>query len=178
MLGNHGLWSKPPMHEWSAKIPMILMPTAAAQTHHQRDDRLAELRDIMPTLLELCGLPIPDTVEGHSLVSATLREHLYCEHFDDEKAMRMIRSGAHKLIWYPVGNRIQLFDVLQDPQEMRDVADDPRMADVRARMTQMLVDELYGSDEKWLRDGELVGEADRVLEPLVNRGLSGQRGWR
>ena len=31
-------------------------------------------------------------------------------------------------------------------------------------MTQMLVDELYGSDEKWLHDGELIGEADRLLQ--------------
>jgi arylsulfatase A-like enzyme len=180
MLGHHGLWAKPPMFEWSAKIPMILMPTAAYDRsgHDQRDDRLAELRDVMPTLLDLCGLPVPSSVEGLSLVSNQRREHLYCEHFEDERAMRMVRSGPHKLIWYPVGNRLQLFDVDGDPMEQRDLAEDAAHEAVRARLTELLVSELYGQDEKWVRGGQLVGEADRELPPAPNRGLSGQRGWR
>ena len=112
MLGNHNLWAKPPMFEWSARIPMILVPTAAYDRagHHQRDDRLAALRDVMPTLLDLCGVPIPDSVEGHSLLSGYRRDHIYCEHFEDDRAMRMVRTERHKLIWYPTGNRFQLFD--------------------------------------------------------------------
>ena len=179
MLGHHGLWAKPPMLEWSARIPMILMPTAAGDAAgHQRDDQLAELRDVMPTLLDLCAIPIPDTVEGASLVSGQRREHLYCEHFEDAKAMRMVRSGPHKLIWYPVGNRVQLFDVEQDPLELRDLADDPSHGGARERLTRLLVGELYGTDEQWVADGQLVGEPDRELPPMTNRGLSGQRGWR
>lgn len=44
----------------SAKIPLVLVPLS-------QDDRLAESGDLMPTLLDLCGLPIPETVEGFSL---------------------------------------------------------------------------------------------------------------
>ena len=180
MLGHHGLWAKPPMFEWSAKIPMILMPAAGGDNsgHHRRDDRLSELRDVMPTLLDLCGLPVPDTVEGLSLVSGRRREHLYCEHFEDERSMRMVRSGSHKLIWYPVGNRLQLFDVDRDPMEMRDLAGDPAHAGVREDLTRRLLGELYGSDERWVRDGRLAGEPDREVPPRQNRGMSGQRGWR
>ena len=56
MLGNHNLWAKPPMFEWSARIPMILMPTADCDRYNRfiTGNRLAELRDVMPTLLELC----------------------------------------------------------------------------------------------------------------------------
>ena len=180
MLGHHDLWAKPPMLEWSAKIPLILMPTAAyaPSGHHVRDDRLAELRDIMPTLLDLCDLPVPDSVEGLSLVSQERRDHLYCEHFEDEKAMRMVRSGAHKLIWYPVGNRMQLFDVDNDPMELHDLADESDTVGVRERLTQLLVAEIYGSDEQWVSGGVLTGEPDRDLAPMPNRGLNGQRGWR
>jgi arylsulfatase A-like enzyme len=180
MLGNHGLWCKPPMHEWSAKIPMVLVPTADSDRvgHHVRDDRLAELRDIMPTLLDLCDIPVPGTVEGHSLVGEHRREHLYCEHWEDQRSLRMIRSGHHKLIWYPVGNRFQLFDLSNDPNEMADLSDDPNHADTLERLSAALVKELYGTDEKWVQRGHLVGEPDReyVLQP--NRRLSGQRGWR
>ena len=180
MLGHHGLWAKPPMFEWSAKIPMIMMPAAGCERSapDQRDDRLAELRDVMPTLLDLCGVPVPETVEGLSLVSDSRREHLYCEHSEDERAMRMVRRGSHKLIWYPVGNRLQLFDVDRDPMEMRDLSGDPAHAGVLEDLARRLAGELYGSDERWARDGRLVGEPDREVAPAPNRGLSGQRGWR
>jgi len=181
MLGNHDLLCKPPMYEWSAKIPMILMPTAGYDRigHHQTDDRLVELRDVMPTLLDLCGIPIPETVEGHSLATDRSRDHLYCEHYENDSAMRMIRAGAYKLIWYPVGNRFQLFDLADDPHEMRDLAGDPTHADARKHLTDLLAGELHGDDlDKWVRGGELVGAADKQFTPSPNRGLRSQRGWR
>ena len=180
MLGNHNLWAKPPMYEWSAKIPMILMPTAACARigHHQKDDRLAELRDVMPTLLDLCELPIPATVEGHSLAGDKRRDYLYCEHSEGDRAMRMVRAEHYKLIWYPTGNRVQLFDLQEDPREMCDLAAVPDYAAVRQRLTGLLVDELYGSDLQWVEGGNLVGAADKAFSPAANRGLSGQRGWR
>ena len=180
MLGNHNLWAKPPMFEWSARIPMILMPTAdcARVGHHRRDDRLAELRDVMPTLLDLCDIPIPGTVEGYSLVSNEQRDHLYCEHYEDERAMRMIRSEQYKLIWYPTGNRVQLFDLEKDPQEMYNLSDFPTYADVRERLTDLLIQNLYGRDLDWVKDGRLVGEPDKLFVSSPNRDLAGQRGWR
>jgi arylsulfatase len=180
MLGNHGLWAKPPMFEWSAKIPLLLMPTASDRRvgHHRTDHRLAALRDVMPTLLDLCGLPVPDSVEGQSLVSDTRREHLYCEHFENDAAIRMVRADQYKLIWYPVGNRVQLFDLETDPQEMHDLAEQAELAEVRARLTRLLVSELYGDDLAWVSDGTLVGAPDKTSGDSPDRGLQGQRGWR
>ena len=180
MLGNHRMWAKPPMFEWATRIPMILMPTAAYDRvgHHQVDDRLAELRDVMPTLLDLCDIPIPETVEGHSLIGEVRRDHLYCEHHEDERAMRMIRADQYKLIWYPVGNRLQLFDLEKDPQELRDLGDAPACADVRERLSDLLVQNLYGRDLEWVKDNKLVGLPDRSFTPAPSRGLANQRGWR
>ena len=108
MLGNHNLWAKPPMFEYSAKVPMILVPTANSQRVGQGavDERFADLSDVMPTLLDLCDIPRPDTVEGRSLVSDPAREHAYCEHYEDQRSMRMVRWQNFKLIYYPCGNRI------------------------------------------------------------------------
>jgi arylsulfatase A-like enzyme len=180
MLGNHHLWAKPPMFEWSVRIPMILVPTAEYDRlgHHQIDDRLVELRDVMPTLLDLCSIPIPKTVEGHSLLSDYRRDHLYGEHWEDDRAMRMIRADQYKLIWYPVGNRFQLFDLEQDPEEMCNLAKDPKVAHVRQRLVDLLVRNLYGSDLAWVQNGMLMGEPDKEFEPSPNRGLTAQRGWR
>ena len=71
MLGNHRQFAKGMFYEESAKIPFIIIPTAeyAQFGSYMTDERLVELRDMMPTLLDMAGIPIPDTVEGMSLVS-------------------------------------------------------------------------------------------------------------
>jgi len=180
MLGNHNLWCKPPMFEWSARVPMILVPTAQYDRvgHHVRDDRLALLRDVMPTLLDLCGIDTPDTVEGVSLISDKRRDHVYCEHYEDEKSMRMVRTDRYKLIWYPVGNRFHLFDMQEDPGEMHDLSDRADMRTIHDELSALIVRNAYGSDSQWIRDGKLVGEPEREVESAPDRGLLAQRGWR
>lgn len=180
MLGDHRQWAKRIFLEKSAHIPFILVPTAAYERvgHHVTDDRLAELRDVMPTLLDLCGIPIPETVEGMSLVGDHRREYLYGEHSDGAHANRMVHDGRHKLIYYPAGNHVHLFDLEQDPTEEHNVADDPAYAEVRARLIGWLIENLYGGDEAWARDGDLVGIPEPAFSERPNRGLSSQRGWR
>ena len=46
------------------------------------------------------------------------REHLYGEIGVDAHASRMVRTGRHKLVWYPTGNHLQLFDLEEDPDEL------------------------------------------------------------
>jgi arylsulfatase A-like enzyme len=140
------------------------------------DGRLVGLQDIMPTLLDLCDLPIPASCTGLSMVGERRRDILYCEALEGAKATRMVHDGRYKLIWYPAGNHFQLFDLEEDPQEMADLAGDPGHADIRARLGKALAASLYGEDEAWLRDGELVGMAEPELVMAPNRGLSGQRG--
>ena len=186
MLGNHNLWAKTQMYETSAKIPMILSPAVddPRLKINQQDERLVALRDVMPTLLDLCNIPIPETVEGKSMITDFKREYLCCEHNEDERAVRMIRANEFKLIWYPVGNRIQLFDLKNDPREMHDLADEPAYAETRERMTLWLIENLYGNDLNWIEGKKLKGEPDRKFDPAsskeikAGRGLNSQRGWR
>ena len=180
MLGNHHLWCKPPMFEWSARIPMIVMDTSAYGriVHGGRDDRLADIADVMPTLLDMCGIPIPSTVEGNSLAGNVRRDHTYCEHHEDERAMRMVRKGDHKLIWYPVGNRFQLFDLARDPREMDDLSGAPAVSEIEHDLRRVLLGRLWGSDERWIREGKLVGEAEPEFRQHPTRDLAAQRGWR
>ena len=60
---------------------------------------------------DLAGLDIPNHVEGMSLLRTDQRDLLYGEHWEDERASRMVRDARYKLIYYPVGNRFQLFDL-------------------------------------------------------------------
>ena len=140
------------------------------------DDRLVGWQDIMPTLLDLAGIPIPPTVEGISMIGDRRRTHFYGEVGEDRSATRMLHDGRHKLIYYPVGNRIQLFDLAEDPAELHDLAETEAHAAVREDLVARLMEAMYGSDEAWMANGELVGLPGEAHVPGPNRGLSGQRG--
>lgn len=178
MLGNHGLYAKRLMHEGSANVPMILVGAASDRRVRAGavDDRLVGLQDIMPTLLALAGLPVPETCEGLSMVSDERRAFLYAEALAGPKAMRMVHDGRHKLIWYPAGSRFQLFDLQTDPYEMTDQSDNAAYADVLSALKQRLRGELYGEDLQAVAGNEFVGVSVPVAAVAPNRGLSGQRG--
>ncbi|RHQ18835.1 DUF4976 domain-containing protein [Lachnospiraceae bacterium AM48-27BH] len=158
MLGTHGLFGKFLMYENSVKIPFILSPPASCGMVCNRvDDRIVELRDVMPTLLTLAGLKVPDYVEGISLTEPDHREYTYGELWEDDRATRMIRTKTRKLIYYPVGNIFQLFDLEKDPNELKDVSGDPAYADCLNDLKAKLIKELYGSDLSLIKDGKLEG---------------------
>ena len=178
MLGNHHMAAKRVFYEASANVPMILMGTKDDPRlgEGRVDDRLVGLQDVMPTLLELCGIPVPESVDGLSMLAATKRDFLYGECGEDDHATRMIREGRHKLIYYPVGNHFQLFDLEADPLELRDLAADPAHGELRRRLAERLGGELYGGDEAWLEGREWTGKADKPYHWAPHRSLNSQRG--
>lgn len=178
MLGDHGLYAKRLMLAGSVGVPLIAMGVAGCDRLQpgRVDPQLAGMQDIMPTLLDLAGIAPPESCTGLSLVADTPRETLYCEALDGAMAMRMVTDGRWKLIWYPAGNRVQLFDRDTDPRETRDLSDAAECADVRQRLTQALIAELYGADLDWVADGTLIGFDAPALPRAQNRDLSGQRG--
>ena len=88
----------------------------------------------------------------------------------------MMHDGRHKLIYYPVGNRTQLFDLEQDPEERRDLSRSSDHTRIMARLKARLVNQLADLDPAWIHNGELTGLPDREYTLPPNRGLSGQRG--
>jgi arylsulfatase A-like enzyme len=114
------------------------------------------------------------------MVGERRREYLYGEFYEDEKATRMVRSGPHKLIYYPVGNRTQLFDLQSDPDELHDVADEAAYAKVRTELTRVLIQKFREGDLEWLNGDKLVGlpAPERPGDPGPDRPLGSQRGIR
>lgn len=180
MLGDFGLYAKRVFYDGSARVPMILMGAAgdARTPPGTTDDRLVGLADVMPTLLDLAGVDVPATVEGMAMTGAARRATLYGDCLDNNGATRMIHDGRHKLIWYPAGNHVQLFDLDSDQRERRDVAEDPAYAAVRATLTAALCARLWGIDveQGWVRDGTLVGYDPGPYVVRPDRTWSGQRG--
>jgi arylsulfatase len=179
MLGRHGMWAKRLHYEPSANVPLILLDAKSQGRFDEgsRDDRVVGLQDIMPTLLSMSGIDVPDSCDGTSMLSETPREYFYGECNEGAMASRMIRRGSHKLIYYPSGNRRQLFDLSADPSEHKDLAESASHGEILKSLTNDLINELYGSDLDWLnKSNELIGLPPEECPPLPNRGLALQRG--
>lgn len=177
MLGNHGLFAKRMFYEDAAGVPMLLVGTRACERVGTGcvDPRLAGLQDVMPTLLDLCDLPVPASVDGLSMVGDVRRDYLHGEYGEGHEATRMIHDGRYKLIYYAAGNRRQLFDLEEDPKELTDLVDHPEHAEILQGLSHRLIQECYGNDDQWCVDGQLAGLSSPP-EAGARRGLSLQRG--
>jgi arylsulfatase len=161
-------------------VPMILMglPGDRRVQPGTTDDRLVGLQDVMPTLLDLAGIDVPYSCDGLAMHGEARREMLYGEVLENNSASRMIHDGRYKLIWYPAGNIVQLFDLVADPGERTDLADSADLSPLRARLEAALAAQCYGKDvdDGWVRDGRLVGHDPGPYRPKPDRSFSAQRG--
>jgi len=145
-LGEHGLAGKWYMHEESIRLPLIIR-------HPQLPKALAEgmalTIDIAPTIMELAGAKIPAGVQGKSLVpllkdgKAPLRTEWFYEHHYGHKGRiprsEGVQADRWKYVRYidPQPPVEQLFDLQNDPHELKDLALDSahakKLEEMRAR---------------------------------------------
>lgn len=167
MLGDHDLYRKSVAYEGSSHIPFLLhLPPRLRKEWGPAGDveAIVELRDVMPTLLDLAGVPIPEPVTGTSLRrtvadGTAVRDHLQGEHLIHQlgrHSMQWILTERHKYVWFSGDGREQLFDLIEDPYECVDlVAAGGHTAEL-SRHRELLIAHLEGREEGFVRDGELV----------------------
>lgn len=167
MMGDHGMWRKGYPYEGSSRVPFLLAGPGVPPGLVVHE--LVELRDLMPTLLAAAGLPVPECVEGHSVLDALgegpWREHLHGEHVMFGQSLQWIIDRRYKYVWWSGDGAEQLFDLVNDPGELCDVAGDPGHAAELERCRALLVAELDGREEGFVRDGTLA--AGREVRPLL-----------
>lgn len=178
MLGDHGMYAKRYFYQGSAQIPMVIVDTAASRRLQpgSTDERLVCLEDIMPTLLTMCGIAVPNSCDGIPMTGDRKRETLYGECLEGPQASRMLTNGRHKLIWYPAGNHFQLFDLENDPSERINLCTHSEYQLVFDTLRHQLLQALYGNDMAWIKNGTFTGCDTPEINVPVNRDLSGQRG--
>ena len=142
LLGDHHLMRKSLPYEGSARIPFVL--SGPGIPRGGVSDQVVTLADIMPTLLDYAGGAIPDSVDGASVLGlltdsdAPWRDMLHGEHTYHGRGMfesvQFMVSSTDKYIWYSGDGREEYFDLVNDPQECRNLIADSKKA---ARIAQM-----------------------------------------
>ncbi len=137
--GSHGLIGKQNVYEHSLRVPLIIGGPGIPA--NKRTDAMCYLFDVLPTLGKLCGVPAPKTSEGIDLTTSLsdptrpARSHMLFAYRDVQRA---VRDERWKLIRYPQVDKTQLFDLREDPQETKNLADKPEHAAKVAALTALL----------------------------------------
>ena len=130
-LGARGLWGKSTLYEESAGVPMILAGPGVPAG--QVVDEPVSHVDCATTILQAAGAPRLDGAPGHDLADIArggrpARPVLSEYHAIGSTAgATLLRRGPWKYCHY-VDHRPQLFNLDDDPQELNDLAGDPRHA--------------------------------------------------
>ncbi|KIL41335.1 arylsulfatase [Gordoniibacillus kamchatkensis] len=165
LLGDHRLFRKTLPYEGSANVPLIVADPGGKLGLARRSTRyeVAELRDVMPTLLDAAGAAIPESVDGSSLLPlargeapAGWRDALHGEHEAGERSVHYMTDGRDKYIWYSQTGEEQLFDLVQDRQETVNLAPHPGHAPRLERWRKRLTEELDGREEGYVQQGKLT----------------------
>lgn len=121
----------------------------------KRLESLAELVDILPTVLDYAGVEIPWGVQGLSLrpvlegEAESVRDFAFAEYF----YQKAVRTPDWKLIYYAGKPYGELFDLREDPHEHVNRYDDPSVREIREDLTRKVLDFLVATESPLPRPG-------------------------
>lgn len=134
-LGDHGWFDKRWMYEESLRTPLVIRWPAGISAGSVNEDLVQNL-DLAQTFLDLAQVPIPDAMQGLSLLPLLRgesppdwRQAIYYQYFEYPgwhmvRRHYGIRTQTHKLIHYYEIDEWELFDLVADPDELRNVYED------------------------------------------------------
>jgi choline-sulfatase len=142
MLGEHGLWNKFEFYESSCGIPLMMRVPGISATGVCSS--LLSQVSLLPTLAELCGVPVTSPLDGESF-SAQLRRPetpttgpVFAEYnLRNPKAKYMVREGDWKYTFW-THDIPELYNLKTDPKEMSNLAPRPEYRDATARFKEKL----------------------------------------
>ncbi len=155
-MGEHGWFDKRFMYEESFRTPLIIRYPNGARG--EVCDRLVQNIDYAPTYLAAAGVDCPDYMSGRPLQllckgrePREWREDLYYHYYDYPAEHMVLRhdgvsDGRYKLIHFYKKEKDgsvslreeELYDLREDPSEMRNVIDRADMAEVAERLRRRL----------------------------------------
>ncbi len=157
MAGDHAMWEKRAFYEESARVP-LLISVPWLNTGRKRVGGVFGQADLIPTVLDLAGLPLPDELQGQSLAGAfhgesDLEDHIAFMEWNGIGDRNLGNPHINLMATLPwrtaitgdrwklnlcAGDQCELFDLNTDPYEQNNLFDDPthhdRVRDMAARI--------------------------------------------
>jgi arylsulfatase A-like enzyme len=159
-LGDHGLWCKHTNFEQATRAPLLLS-VPGQKTAGQKSDALVEFVDICPTLLDLCGVPLMENLEGCSFKplvenpNRPWKKAAFSQYPRPNPATGglmgyTMRTERYRLTEWRARNGgsvfdCELYDYQTDPQETVNIVNRPENADLVKNLTQTLHDGWRGA---------------------------------
>ena len=148
LLGERGQWMKQMLFERSARAP-LLMAGPGVPAKGRASKRVVEFLDLYPTLADLAGIAPPPGLQGRSLAPLLRDPGAQWNHPALTQVVRgpvatrfkgySVRNERWRYTEWEDGKRgTELYDEDEDPNELRNLADDPKHAKVVAEMRALL----------------------------------------
>ena len=145
--GHHGLPAKGPFHyEDLVRVPLIVNQPGRVPAG-VRSDTLQSLVDFAPTFLSAAGIPVPRSMSGIDQSQVwygdrdRVRDHVLVENHHEASTVHVKTyiEDRYKLTVYHRRNYGELFDLEEDPGELRNLWDDPAAANLKSEMVRRLL---------------------------------------
>lgn len=144
-IGEKENWEKFAMWEQTTRTPLFIHAPELSKDG-ERSHQPTTLTDLYPTLCDLTGLPTPQQCTGTSLVPQVkdpkaIDERTSLTSFvfgrDGKAPSHGISDRQFRYIQYPDGFE-ELYDLKNDRNEFKNLASDPKFAEVKARLAKAL----------------------------------------
>ena len=144
-LGEHGWFDKRWMYEESLTTPLLVRWPGVTKPGSVNTDMVSNL-DFAETFLAAAGVPIPDDMQGASLVPVLKGEtpkdwrKSFYYHYYEYPGWHMVRrhygvrTDRYKLMYFYNIGEWEMYDLQTDPNEMHSIYNDPAYADVQAEL--------------------------------------------
>lgn len=175
MMGDHYHWRKTYAYEGSSSIPYIVKFPESMKVEKPAGSVIenpVELRDFLPTFVDLAGGNVPADMDGKSLATLVCEknpewrrwidmEHATC--YSDHNYWCALTDGKIKYIWFVHTGEEQLFDLVKDPKETKDVSRERKYKKQLEELRAAMVAHLSERGEEWVKDGKLVTRQNTLL---------------
>jgi uncharacterized sulfatase len=130
--------------ELSARAPLVVV-TPQINRKEKSCSRIVEFVDFYPTLVDLCGLPVPENLEGKSFKPLLKNPNLpwkkiaFTQVQRGSIAGRSVRTERWRYTEWDAGRQgVELYDHNNDSGEYYNLAQEPRYAQIVARLKRLL----------------------------------------
>ena len=161
MQGSHGRHAKNIFYDEAVRVPFLIK--WGDNLKNGKNSTAMNTVDIMPTLLSMMSLPIPDTVEGID-ISKSIIDGIQIDNpclmmgtgptaiYGNGYEWRALRTDRYTYAKYLRDDSEYLFDNINDPYQMNNLISNPDYAVIRSQMTGILIKKMNDAGDRFRKN--------------------------